>query len=72
MQGLKDGKGKLVQPDGSNYSGEWKNDEWEGFGEEHWSDGANYVGNYIKGRKDGKGKMTFKDGSVYEGQFQQN
>lgn len=37
--GIKEGKGKFVWSDGSNYEGDLKGDNLEGFGVYKWSDG---------------------------------
>ena len=38
------GKGILQQCDGSNYDGEWKNGNFEGYGIFKWPDGKIYKG----------------------------
>lgn len=41
----------------------------KGKGEEIWSDGAYYKGDYINGEKSGVGLFRWSDGSSYEGEF---
>ena len=51
------------------YTGDWKEDEQHGYGQEQWPDGAKYEGFYDQGRKHGRGKLIFPEGSYYDGEF---
>ena len=67
--GQKNGQGKLLLPNDSEYEGNFKNNEFDGYGV-FKSKVYNYWGNYTEGKKNGKGK--FKDlikESIYEGEF---
>lgn len=69
------GVGGLYFVDGNiEYNGEWRNDEFNGWGT-HYSDRKKgecwqkYEGEFRNGVKEGRGKMHFRDGSVYDGEF---
>jgi len=67
--GQKNGQGKLLLPNESEYEGNFKNNEFDGYGV-FKSKTYNYWGNFIEGKKNGKGKYEdlIKD-SIYEGEF---
>ena len=52
--GLKHGKGQLIFPDGSLYTGLWSKDQMNGMGRKLGSDGSYYIGEYKNGVKHGK------------------
>ena len=65
----RNGKGKLILPDQSVYEGNFKNNEFDGYGE-FTSKNYTYNGNYINGKKNGQG--IFNDlinNIIYEGNF---
>ena len=64
-----DGKGTLTFPDGSKYSGEFKNGSPNGQCIFTGQDGTQYIGEFKNGRPDGQGDMTFPNGSEYVGKF---
>ena len=49
----------------STFKGYFVNFLKEGYGEEIFSNGDKYVGEYKKGKPDGKGKYQWSDGSFY-------
>ncbi len=53
----------------THYSGEWKDNSPNGFGEYFYNDGTKYRGNFKKGRLNGKGEVLKPDGSRYNGEF---
>ena len=56
IDGKKEGKGKLIYPDGSFYEGNFKNDLFNGKGifvNNNWI----YKGDFLNGKKHGKGKI---------------
>ena len=56
--------GKYKYPDGSQYNGEWsEQNQRHGSGEMKFPDGAQYKGNFELGLCHGTGVMTFTDGS---------
>ena len=67
--GQKNGQGKLLLPNESEYEGNFKNNEFDGYGE-FKSKTYNYYGNFIEGKKKGKGKYEdLSKGSIYKGEF---
>lgn len=50
---LEHGYGTYYFIDNSVYKGEWKNDKFDGQGEEVYADGTSYVGEYQRGKKNG-------------------
>jgi hypothetical protein len=54
------------------YRGDFKDDERNGQGEMHWTDGTVYSGGWYRGIQHGKGTMKLPDGSMKEGYFQNN
>lgn len=67
MGGLKEGNGLQISPNGSNYKGEYVNDQFHGRGAFKFVDGATYEGEWSYGLRHGYGTMTYKTGNVYEG-----
>jgi hypothetical protein len=52
---------------GAIYTGEWKGEFRDGFGEQVWPDGAKYIGEWRENRAHGKGKFIHADGDIYDG-----
>ena len=65
------GKGtcRQLEPGGEVYSGEWKDDKWDGIGCLKYAGGRQYDGDFRRGELHGYGKYQFADGSGYEGCF---
>ena len=57
-EGRMHGKGTLVNPDGSIYTGEFVNDSKVGYGEFLYADGKKYVGKWNNNQFDGEGELT--------------
>lgn len=57
---------------GNKYSGGYKDDERDGYGEMYWVDGSVYKGEWRKGIQHGQGTMEFPDGTLKEGFFENN
>lgn len=53
-----------------SYTGQFRDDKFNGEGTRSWGDGSEYVGQWSKGIKHGRGKFTDKDQMVYEGQWE--
>ena len=51
------------------YDGEWRDDEFHGFGVKTFSNGDRYEGTWVLGKMEGKGKYVSHEGWTYEGQF---
>lgn len=67
--GQKNGKGKLLLPNESEYEGNFRNNEFDGYGV-FKSKSYNYYGSYIGGKKKGKGKYEdLVNGLIYNGDF---
>ena len=67
--GKRNGRGKLILPDKSEYEGDFKDNEFDGFGV-FKSKSYKYEGNFLEGKKSGKGKYEdLIKKSIYEGDF---
>ena len=51
------------------YSGQWHEDQMEGFGVYEYISGAKYTGNWRQNQHNGPGKYEFPDGAIYEGEW---
>ena len=62
-------KEELQFADGTVYKGQVKKGTAvrEGYGVQHWPDGARYEGYWKEGHQHGKGKFYHVDGDMYEG-----
>ena len=67
--GVPNGLGVLIYPDGGKYIGSWKNGEKYGHGTFTYSYGSKYVGSWENDERNGKGIMVFPDGSKWEGEY---
>ena len=56
-------------PDGSKYSGSFKDGKMHGQGTKTYPDGSKYVGEWKDGKRHGQGRFTYADGSAYIGEF---
>ena len=63
LKGIPNGQGKFVAYIGFVCSGEYKDGELNGFGEEKRMDGKKYVGMFKNGKYDGKGKFIWPSGA---------
>jgi hypothetical protein len=66
--GLKEGKGTYILPNGVTYEGEWKNDKMDGIGKLTYNNMYQYNGEFISGYFHGNGVLTKFDswGDVIE------
>jgi hypothetical protein len=60
------GKGELVYADGSDYKGEFKNDNRDGFGIMTWALGGRYEGGWKDDKPYGPGKIVYAGGTGRE------
>ena len=67
--GVPNGLGFLIFPDGVKYVGSWKKGLRDGKGTTTISDVMKYVGEYKDGKRNDQGTQTFSDGSKYEGEW---
>lgn len=66
------GKGKLIWPDGSIYEGWWKDSVAYGMGRLVHQKGDVYIGEWADDMAHGMGKYLREDGSTYEGMWFNN
>lgn len=52
------------------YSGDFKNDQPDGYGKKTWHCGTTYEGSWKDGKYHGEGRKLNADGSTYEGQWE--
>ena len=67
--GIPNGAGVIVFPDGEKYEGEWKNAKKHGQGTFTWTNGNKYFGGWNNGKKHGVGTFLWPSGNQYEGDF---
>lgn len=67
--GMKHGLGLFHWVDGSNYYGEFIENNIEGRGKYVWADGREYDGEWKENKMHGKGVFLWKDGKRYEGEY---
>lgn len=65
--GARDGKAHL--PDGSVYTGSYRNGLMHGKGRLEWPNGNVYEGGFRDGLANGRGRLTMSNGDRYEGEF---
>lgn len=66
----KNGKGILIDEDGTKTKGSFINGEVEGYAEVTFKNGDKFLGNYIKGRRHGKGKYIRANKEIaYNGEW---
>jgi len=66
------GKGTRVYPDGSIYTGQFKDGKREGQGSLSWPDGIHFTGQWRSDKKHGYGTQAYADGSMYVGEFRRS
>ena len=71
-QGIRDGQGVQLWPDGSKYTGLWRSDMANGYGRLIHADGDVYEGNWVDDKADGQGTYTHVDGAKYIGQWKED
>ena len=72
VNGVREGKGTYLFPNGDKYEGFWKNNKMEGKGVYSFKDGDKYDGDWVAGKKEGQGIYIFSSGAKYEGNWVQN
>ena len=65
----REGRGIQLWPDGSKYTGYWRNDMANGRGRLIHADGDVYEGDWLDDKADGNGTYIHVDGSQYTGQW---
>lgn len=69
LNGVREGRGKLITKNGDVYEGYWKKGKKEGHGIYLYASGIKYNGNWSNDKMDGYGSLIFPDGSSYYGDF---
>ena len=67
--GVPNGLGYVIYPDGEKYVGSWKDGNQNGHGTYTWNDGEKYVGSWKDGNQNGHGTYTFSNGEKYVGSW---
>lgn len=76
--GKRDGDGLLKYQDGTFFKGKleflillgnFKDNVKNGYGNEFFSDGSEYLGEYKNGTKHGRGVLKLLNGDTYDGEF---
>merc|ERR1719375_2564974 len=57
---------------GSRYKGQWRGQQWHGYGTFTRPNGQIYEGEFVENRAQGKGKLTAPNGSTYDGEWYQD
>ena len=69
VNGVPNGVGILISPNGSKYIGEFKDGRPNGRGKDSLPDGTNHVGEYKDGLRHGQGTYTWSNGNKYVGEY---
>ncbi len=70
VNGVREGRGKMIFASGNVYNGQWKNGMMHGLGEFVFTaTGERYVGDFANGTYNGQGKLYYPSGLVYDGSF---
>lgn len=69
--GLLNGKGIEISPDGTTYEGNFVGGLKEGIGKCKYADGSEYEGYFANGKPHGRGKLILLNGEKYEGEWKQ-
>ena len=73
VDGEKNGEGKMTfSDDGTEYTGNFENNNFNGTGNMKWKDGVEYKGNFNNNCFEGEGILFNNEGEKYEGNFENN
>ena len=67
--GVPNGFGIMIFPNGNKYIGGWKDGRWNGQGTFTTSNGSKYEGELKNGEMNGQGTHTYPNGSKFEGDY---
>lgn len=70
QEGMRHGRGELIEKDGSRYSGQWYKNKMHGYGVYSWANGDRYEGLWRDGRRTGKGVYIWVNGDRYDGEWE--
>jgi Tfp pilus assembly protein PilF/uncharacterized alpha/beta hydrolase family protein len=66
------GRGTLILPDKTIYTGEFQGGLMHGYGKINFPDKAGYTGPWFRDKMHGEGVITYPDGAVYTGKVSRN
>ena len=69
---LPDGRGRMKYPNGSVYTGQWKDGRMHGNGAIRWCDGSAYAAQWVNGKRSGYGTYVWAGGDRYTGHWDDN
>ena len=73
VDGEKNGEGKLIfSDDGTEYTGNFEKNNFNGYGSMKWKNGLEYKGNFCDNCFEGEGILFNTLGEKYEGNFEKN
>lgn len=70
VQSSKEGLGRYLWADGSQYLGQWRGNKINGLGTYEWKDGRRYYGQFKDNDMHGYGHYFYTDGITYVGMFE--
>ena len=71
VDGVPEGKGKIIWDSGDSYDGQWHYGAANGYGTMYWQkEGTTYTGYLENWVLQGEGTCTFADGSVLSGKWE--
>jgi hypothetical protein len=72
LDGIPNGEGTWISPDGQQYVGQWQDGLWHGEGTHSAADGSVNAGEYENGYRNGQSTWTHPDGRNYVGEFRED
>ena len=69
LDGIPNGIGTWISPDGQQYVGQWQDGFWHGEGTLSAADGSVSTGEYQNGKRNGQSTWSHPDGRKYVGEF---
>lgn len=69
LDGIPNGEGTWISPDGQQYVGKWQDGFWHGEGTRTAVDGSMSTGEYRNGKRNGQSTWRHPDGRTYVGEF---
>jgi hypothetical protein len=67
--GVRNGYGISISPDGKRYEGEWKDGKSNGHGVITWKNGKRFEGEFTADKWNGHGVLTYASGNIIEGDW---
>lgn len=69
VNGIIEGKGRMLWPNGDRYTGAFKNGQFQGHGRLEFAGGAVYAGEFTNGAITGSGTLHYANGDRYTGKL---